>query len=170
MIAQGSVWQCGPAWLIRDKTEWTVTRIDSKLSETEKDDVQKYLKSQKEAKTYSSSATVATEIKNSPSNMEMEGPRCQVLKLLHGAVAVEPVVVKSLPCEEMEDLIERCGNLEKLIRSTAHVLRLMGRRPLVSGVRETMDDAWRFLINLEQRKLDLKKQRRLRCSEIEIEL
>ena len=41
----------------------------------------------------------------------------------------------------------------------------MGRRPLVSGVRETMDDAWRFLINLEQRKLDLKKQRRLRCSE-----
>ena len=179
MIAQGSVWQCGPAWLIKDETEWPVTRTESKLSETEKEDVQKYLKSQKEAKTYSSSATVDTEIKNSPSNMEMEGPRCQVLKLLHGAVAVEPIVVKSLPCEEMENLIERCGNLEKLIRSTAYVLRLMGRRPLVSGVREIVektvsteeyDDAWRFLINLEQRKLDLKKQRRLRCSEIEVEL
>ena len=71
-------------------------------------------------------------------------------------------------CEEMEDLIERCSNLQKLIRSIAYVLRLMGRRPLVSGVREVMDktvsteeydDAWRFLISLEQRKLDLKKQR-----------
>ncbi len=178
MIAQGSVWQCGPAWLIKDETEWPVTRTESKLSETEKDDVQKYFRSQKEAKTYSSSATVATEIKNSPSNMEMEGPRCQVLKLLHGSGGGTPMV-KSLPCEEMENLIERCGNLEKLIRSTAYVLRLMGRRPLVSGVREVADktvsteeydDAWRFLINLEQRKLDLKKQRRLRCSEIEVEL
>ena len=96
----------------------------------------------------------------------MEGPRCQVLKLLHGVVAVEPIVVRS--SEEMEDLIKRCSNLEKLIRSTAYVLRLMGRRPLVSGVREVVektvsteeyDDTWRFLINLEQRKLDLKKQR-----------
>ena len=55
------------------------------------------------------------ETENSPSNIEMEGPRCQVLKLLHGAVAVEPIVVKSLPSEEIENLIERCGNLEKLI-------------------------------------------------------
>ena len=114
MIAQGSVWQCGPAWLIKDETEWPVTKTESKLSETEKDDVKKYLKSQKEAcissieaKTYSSNI----EIKNSPSNIEMEGPRCQVLKLLHGAVAVKPIVVKSLPCEEMENLIKRCGNL-----------------------------------------------------------
>merc|ERR1712237_16789 len=76
MIAQGSVWQCGPAWLVKDETEWPVTRTESKLSETEKNDVTKYLKSQ--AKTYSSSAT---ETENSPSHIE-EGPRCQVLKLL----------------------------------------------------------------------------------------
>ena len=31
-----------------------------------------------------------------------------------------------------------------------------------------MDDAWKFLINLEQKKLNLKKQRRLRCSETNI--
>ena len=170
MIAQGSVWQCGPAWLVRDETEWPVTRTESKLSETEKDDILKYLKSQKEAcilnieaKTYSLNSPSN---ENSPSNIGMEGPRCQVLKLLHKAVAVEPIVVES--SEEMEDLIKRCSNLEKLIRSTAYVLCLMGRRPLVSGVRETMDktisteeydDAWRFLISLEQRKLDLKKQR-----------
>merc|ERR1712089_9583 len=123
------------------------------------DDMQKYLKSQKEAcilnieaKTYSSN--IKTE--NSPSNIEMEGPRCQVLKLLHGVAAgFQPIVVRS--SEEMEDLIKRCSNLEKLIRSSAYVLRLMGRRPLVSGVREVVDktfsteecdDAWRFLINL----------------------
>ena len=67
-------------------------------------------------------------------------------------------MVKSLPCVEIDNLIERCGNLEKLIRSSAYVLRLMGRRPQVSGVREIVektvsteeyDDAWRFLINLE---------------------
>ena len=115
---------------------------------------------QVEAKTYSSSATVATKTKISPSNIggqdgaKMEGPRCQVLKLLHGAVAVEPIVVKSLPhrlheCEEMENSVKRCSNLEKLVITTAYVPRLMGR----------------FLINLEQRKLNLKKQRRLRCSE-----
>merc|ERR1712215_29661 len=64
MIAQGSVWQCGPAWLVKDETEWPVTRTECKLSETEKDDVQNYLKSQKEAcilnieaNTYSSSNT-----------------------------------------------------------------------------------------------------------------
>ena len=142
MIAQGSVWQCGPAWLVKEETEWPVSRTESKLSETEKDDVQKYLKLQKEAieaveaieakttatteaKTYSSNS----KIKNSPSNIGMEGPRCQVLKLLHRVVAVEPIVVKSLPSEEMENLIERCGNLEKLIRSTAYVLRLMGGDP-----------------------------------------
>ena len=155
MIAQGSVWQCGPAWLINDETEWPVSRTESKLSETEKDDVQKYLKSQKEAieaieaieakttatteaKTYSSNR----KIKNSPSNIGMEGPRCQVLKLLHGVVAVEPIVViKSLPCEEMEDSVKRCSKLEKLVISTDYVPHLMGKRPLISGVRETMDDA-----------------------------
>ena len=35
---------------------------------------------------------------------------------------------------------------------------------------EEYNDAWRFLINLEQRKLDLKKQRRLQCTKIEVEL
>ena len=138
---------------------------------------------QVEAKTYSSSATVATKTKISPSNIggqdgaKMEGPRCQVLKLLHGAEVgytnMEPIVVKSLPhrlheCEEMENSVKRCSNLEKLVRSTAHVPRLMGRRLLISGVRQTMDDAWKFLINLEQRKFNLKKQRRLRCSETKI--
>ena len=138
---------------------------------------------QVEAKTYSSSATVATKTKISPSNIggqdgaKMEGPRCQVLKLLHGAEVgytnMEPIVVKSLPhrlheCEEMENSVKRCSNLEKLVRSTAHVPRLMGRRLLISGVRQTMDDAWKFLINLEQRKLNLKKQKRLRCSETKI--
>merc|ERR1711867_161241 len=55
----------------------------------------------------------------------------------------------------------------------------MGRRPQVSGVRKTLDktvnaeeynDTWTFLINLEQRKLNFRKQRRLRCTEIEVEL
>ena len=46
------------------------------------------------------------ETENSPSNIE-EGPRCQVLKLLHGAVAVEPsVVIKSLLSIEMEEGIK----------------------------------------------------------------
>ena len=63
MIAQSSVWQCGPAWLTKDENEWPVTRTESKLTETEKNDVLKYLKSQKEvcildieAKTYSSTS------------------------------------------------------------------------------------------------------------------
>ena len=99
---------------------------------------------QVEAKTYSSSATVTTKTKISPSNIggqdgaKMEGPRCQVLKLLHGAEVgytnMEPIVVKSLPCEEMEDSVKRYSNLEKLVRSTAHVPHLMGRRPLILGV------------------------------------
>ena len=44
----------------------------------------------------------------------------------------------------------------------------MGRRPLVSGVKE-VPEFWRFLINHDDawRRLDLKKtQKRLRCSEI----
>ena len=161
MIARGSVWQCGPAWLIKDETEWPVSKTESKLSETEKDNVQIYLKSQKEAcilniEAITYSSNIKTE--NSPSNIGMEGPRCQVLKLFHGVAAgFQPIVVRS--SEEMEDLIKRCSNLEKLVRSRAYVLRLMGRRPLVSGVREVVDktvstdeydDARRFLINLEQ--------------------
>ena len=53
---------------------------------------------------------------NSPSNIggqdgaKMEGPRCQVLKLLHGAEVgytnMDTIVVKTLPKEEMEDLIK----------------------------------------------------------------
>ena len=146
------MWQCGPAWLVKDETEWPVTKVESQLTETEKDDVQKYFKSQKEAcisnietKTYSSNI----ETKNFPSNIDID------------------------------DLIKRCGDLQKLIRSAAYILCLMGRRPLVSGVREVTDkaisaeeydDAWKFLISLEQIKLDLKKQRRLQCSEIKVEL
>ena len=158
------------------------------------------------------------EVKNSPSNIE-EGPRCQVLKLLHGAeVGFTNMVKKFLPSVEMEEgikdetespvskiesklseniqpvsrtefklsetekddvmkhlkvktyspsatsatyssnikienspsSIERCGNLE--IKSTACVPRLMGRRPLISGIKE-VPEFRRFLINLEQRRL-----------------
>ena len=61
----------------------------------------KYFKSQ--AKTYSSSAT---ETENSPSHIE-EGPRCQVLKLLHGAeVGYTNMVKKFLPSVEMEEGIK----------------------------------------------------------------
>ena len=188
---------------------------------------------QVEAKTYSSSATVATKTKISPSNIggqdgaKMEGPRCQVLKLLHGAeVGYTNVVKKSLPSVEMEDgdkdenecpksktesklseniqpvsrtelkitetekdnvtsttyssnikiknssssikmenLIERRGNLETLIRSSAYIPCLMGRRPLVSGVKE-VPEFWRFLINYDDawRRLDLKKTQNILSS------
>ena len=106
-----------------------MSRTELKLSETEKDDVMKHLKSQ--AKTYSPSITSATyssniEDKNSPSSIGME------------------------------NLIERRGNLETLIRSSGYVPCLMGRRPLILGVKE-VPEFWRFLINHDD------AWRRLKC-------
>ena len=66
---------------------------------------------------------------------------------------------------KMENLIERRGNLETLIRSSAYIPCLMGRRPLVSGVKE-VPEFWRFLINYDDawRRLDLKKTQNILSS------
>ena len=46
-----SVWQCGPEWLTKDENEWPVTNI-IKLTEDEKNDVQKFVKSTKKVSTF----------------------------------------------------------------------------------------------------------------------
>ena len=83
-----SVWQCGPEWLTKDENEWPVTNI-IKLTEDEKNDVQKFVKSTKKVSTF-------------VNKIDVELPQFDVL-------------------------IAKCGKLEKLIRCTAFILRLMGR-------------------------------------------
>ena len=89
---------------------------------------------------------------------------------------------------ELDELIIRCGWLEKLIRATAYVLRLVGRHP---GLIETLDtnsekvgsyvskeisadeynDAWLYLISWEQkRRLDTRKHLGLGPKEKKIKL
>ena len=97
---------------------------------------------------------------------------------------------------ELDGLIARCGDLDKLIKATAYVLRLMGRTPpprhgvnltsgmldefLKSGERKSIEqsissteyhDAWMFLICWEQRqRLDTKKSSNLMFLETQVEL
>ena len=46
-----SVWQCGSEWLTKYENEWPVTNI-IKLTEDEKNDVQKFVKSTKKVSTF----------------------------------------------------------------------------------------------------------------------
>ena len=82
---------------------------------------------------------------------------------------------------DLDGLISRCGNnLEKLIRSTAYVLRMVGRTPLKNvGERQSIgksisadeyNQAWNFLICYEQSKrLDRSKMQSIQCVEKDIE-
>ena len=108
----------------KDETECPKSKTESKLSENIQPVSRTELKITETEKDDVTSATYSSniKIKNSPSSIRME------------------------------NLIERRGNLETLIRSSAWVPRLMGRRPLVSGVKE-VPEFRRFLINLEQRRL-----------------
>ena len=82
---------------------------------------------------------------------------------------------------ELDELIARSGDLRKLIRVTAYVLRLVGRTQPEKGVsRETVQvavsaaeyhEAWMFLICWEQeRRLDRKKHSNLILQESQVEL
>ena len=96
-----------------------MSRTEFKISETRKDNV-----------TSATSTTYSSNIKfkNSPSRKE-----------------AETRVVYRDGRPEMENLIERHGNLETLIRSSACVPRLMGRRPLTSGIRDNFETTPRQL-------------------------
>ena len=156
-LGPGSIWQCGPEWVVKDESEWPVTNV-VRLTEVERNDVQKFAKSPKKVSTFA-------------------------------------VTIDVEQHSEIDLLIARCGKLGKLIRSTAYVLRLLGRTPpprsgenltngmiihfIKSGERISIgdvisaaeyNDAWMFLISWEQQKLDIRKQTGLKVTKIEKEL
>ena len=87
-----------------------------------------------------------------------------VLRFQKGSTKIKCLMsslTKSVDSVEIDALVDRCGSLEKLIRATAYILRLVGRTPKhrVDRVGKVMtreftaakyNDAWVFLLSWDQ--------------------
>ena len=109
-LAPGSLWQCGPTWLSGSPSSWPVTssNIKVKSNESDNDEIKKFLKK----KTETASASVV-----------------QTFSALYASgLNSEKVVLKSEMGDlEIDDLMLRCGNLQKLVRCVAYLLRMVGK-------------------------------------------
>ena len=141
-LSRDSVWQKGPPWLVRDRTEWPVTaKIQTAHMEDEMSPFKKKIVSTGHVQTF-----------------------------LSGIREIQTTVKVEMDKFGWDGLILRCGDLPKLIRSTAHAMRLVGRTPKhrlmveKSGLQSNKeitaseyDDAWIFLIWWEQTQRLIKK-------------
>ena len=111
-IGPDSVWQTGPAWLTKYKSKWPVSVVeDAHEKSLTKESMMKFLKKEKQL--------------GSKQNQEYQ------LGYTYGTTTKTCKIQIPYKMEEtgVDDLIRRCGNLPKLIRSIAYVLRLGGRAP-----------------------------------------
>ena len=187
-IMPGSVWQCGPPWLVWDRNRWPITEVV--LTNQEKEVVARYAHKKPSLKTLNSESSQKTSNPSTflPGSYKSAGDAGHI---------------------DLDGLISRCGsNLGKLIRSTAFVLRYVGKLTLCStayglrmvgsappnagvGARPALacqalaynsssisksisakeyGEAWSFLICYEQsRRLDRSKMQSIQCIEREIE-
>ena len=99
-LGPGSTWQTGPVWLSANEADWPVTKVTLESEEVEI--AQKFERAVRSART-------------------------QISYKLSAWTCLS-VLQADLPVDfELDQLISRCGWLEKLIRATAYVLRLVGR-------------------------------------------
>ena len=141
-LGKDSVWQKGPLWLVKDRTEWPVT---IKIKTADMEDKMSIFHQKLVSTGY-------------------------VQTFLSGTRDIQTNVKVEMDKFGWDGLILRCGDLSKLIRSTAYAMRLVGRTPknrlLVekSGMQSNKeitaseyDDAWTFLIWWEQKQRLIKK-------------
>ena len=154
-----SIWQCGPEWIIKDENEWPVTII-GKLTDEEKNDVQKFAKSKKVS-------TFSSRVKLELIELDSLITRCGNLKKLINCTAY----VLRLMGRTRQDVIKNMPSLGEKLTFGLEIIR--------SGERETVDksiraneynDAWMFLISWEQLKLDMKKKTGMKFQEIQVDL
>ena len=105
-LAPGSPWQCGPAWLSGPTSAWPVTppsvRKEADLSI--RDEVAKFYRKQ-------SQTSVA-----------------RIMQTFVSGRKSDNVKLKSkMAADGIDGLIVRCGDLEKLVRCVAYVMRVAGR-------------------------------------------
>ena len=124
-IKEGSDWQTGPDWLVKDPSEWPVTEV--KLTKEERDAVKGFESVSKVFKTVSHSVSSTS------------GPECQVItaevRELHGGP--DPSAEPDHGNEEKIDdvhwtdaIVQGVSSLEKIVKIVAHFRRLGGRHPL----------------------------------------
>ena len=116
-LGPGSEWQCGPEWLRGSRDQWPVTQVD--LTKTDRDTLKNFEKVSKSFKVVSLSEqgelhhgplqvtlnSAAGELHNGPSHHHVPGNDPHVLDVL----------------------IDRSSSLDKIVNTTAFLLRLGGR-------------------------------------------
>ena len=144
-LGQDSVWQRGPHWLIEDPLKWPVTTRQTTLETREA------------ISSFEKKSVVSTSAQT----------------LLSGTSLLPKTLKVAMTDSRLDELLLRCGELTKLIRSTAYVMRMMGRTPRQrlwrkqnnlelrhsSGEITTTEynDAWTFLIYWEQKQRLIQK-------------
>ena len=131
-IAAGSPWQCGPAWLSGPPSSYPVTPLNIKKNSDDIEEIAKFYK--KESKTNTASIVQTFKIKSA---------------LYASGLRSEKVILRSeMDDEGFDGLILRCGNLEKLVRCVAYLLRMVGKLRKVQYIMREMGkdhrlDQWR---------------------------
>jgi len=159
-LIQNSVWQCGPEWLVLDRSLWPTTSADILVSNSD-------------------------QVDEEMSEFMPKMSKAAVSNSVFSYTYISGVKTRQISCRSTMDdfgldaLILRCGNMEKLMRCVAYFLRLAGRalrrHPEVKFGKEIsaseFKDAYNFIIAWEQKKrLDEKSISRLVPVTIEIKL
>ena len=106
-LGPGSTWQCGPAWLSGPQSTWPVTPPSEQKAELSiNNEIQKFQK------------------KSCHSKMS------RIIQTFVSGAIKRPdfVKLKSAMSEDgIDGLVTRCGNLEKLVRCVAYLMRMVGK-------------------------------------------
>jgi len=152
-LKMGSTWQMGPSWLVYDRSEWPVSPLqyDRKLEEK----ISEFcLKSRRAA----------------PSNIT------KTYTFVSGKKKSTMAFKGDMDDYGMDELIVRCGNLGKLVRSVAYFLRVAGKALRKNSERvygkeisaSEFNDALMWLVAWEQKKR-LRKEEIIRLAPVEID-
>lgn len=152
-IGQNSLYQTGPLWLIENESSWPIT-VRTPLTAEQLETVKRFEKVIKPVIPIKLFGPIKPKLEDYvPGSRSSDTSQLCLL-----ASAVGPATF------ELDELMSRCGNLRKLINSTAYVLRLVGRKHNKLGCAAKVSpidniipvdssehsDAWNYLIHWEQ--------------------
>ena len=127
-LGPDSVWQKGPQWLIQNTDTWPIVKSRSLLTAEEYETVHKFKKVVKSKFSINihSSYTFKSRVRTTN--------------------------VPQIPIDSFDQMLARCGSIDKVLRVTAYILRLGGRdKPSTLEISaKERHDAWLTLIYWEQ--------------------